>query len=559
MESSIIDGFTILLLFLFLMSRIIFVGGGVMSGVGKGIATSSIGKILQGRGFKVTAIKIDPYVNIDAGTMNPIEHGEVFVTNDALECDQDIGNYERFLSEEFTQDNYMTTGRVYLEVIKKERNLEYGGKCVEVVPHIPNEVIARIKRAGRRTKADFVLVEIGGTVGEYQNLIFLEAARMMCLKNPNKVLFVMVTYLPVPKSIGEMKTKPTQNAVRILNEAGIQPDIIIGRSEFPLDEPRKKKISVFCNIDPKDVVSSPDTEFLYEIPLNFEKEGLSTRILNKFNMRPKKKDLKDWESMVNRMKNSKKPVKVAIVGKYFQTGDFVLTDSYLSVIEAIKHASWNNMLKPEIEWFSAEEYEKNPSKVKELKDYDGIIIPGGFGSRGIEGKIKVIEFCRENNIPFLGLCLGMQMAVIEFARNICGIKDANSSEIDPKCSNPVITLIGDQVDLINNKKYGATMRLGAYPCILKDYTISYSAYKTKEISERHRHRYELNNDYRTLLESKGLIMAGINPERDLVEIIELKNHPFFVGTQFHPEFKSTPLVPHPLFNSFILACKKRAN
>ncbi|HQB84852.1 MAG TPA: CTP synthase [Candidatus Pacearchaeota archaeon] len=541
------------------MSRIIFVGGGVMSGVGKGIATSSIGKILQGRGFKVTAIKIDPYVNIDAGTMNPIEHGEVFVTNDALECDQDIGNYERFLSEEFTQDNYMTTGRVYLEVIKKERNLEYGGKCVEVVPHIPNEVIARIKRAGRRTKADFVLVEIGGTVGEYQNLIFLEAARMMCLKNPNKVLFVMVTYLPVPKSIGEMKTKPTQNAVRILNEAGIQPDIIIGRSEFPLDEPRKKKISVFCNIDPKDVVSSPDTEFLYEIPLNFEKEGLSTRILNKFNMRPKKKDLKDWESMVSKMKNSKKPVKVAIVGKYFQTGDFVLTDSYLSVIEAIKHASWNNMLKPEIEWFSAEEYEKNPSKVKELKDYDGIIIPGGFGSRGIEGKIKVIEFCRENNIPFLGLCLGMQMAVIEFARNICGIKDANSSEIDPKCSNPVITLIGDQVDLINNKKYGATMRLGAYPCILKDYTISYSAYKTKEISERHRHRYELNNDYRTLLESKGLIMAGINPERDLVEIIELKNHPFFVGTQFHPEFKSTPLVPHPLFNSFILACKKRAN
>lgn len=541
------------------MSRIIFVGGGVMSGVGKGIATSSIGKILQGRGFKVTAIKIDPYVNIDAGTMNPIEHGEVFVTNDALECDQDIGNYERFLSEEFTQDNYMTTGRVYLEVIKKERNLEYGGKCVEVVPHIPDEVIARIKRAGRRTKADFVLVEIGGTVGEYQNLIFLEAARMMCLKNPNKVLFVMVTYLPVPKSIGEMKTKPTQNAVRILNEAGIQPDIIIGRSEFPLDEPRKKKISVFCNIDPKDVVSSPDTEFLYEIPLNFEKEGLSTRILNKFNMRPKKKDLKDWESMVSRMKNSKKPVKVAIVGKYFQTGDFILTDSYLSVIEAIKHASWNNMLKPEIKWLSAEEYEKNPSKVKELKDYDGVIIPGGFGSRGIEGKIKVIEFCRENNIPFLGLCLGMQMAVIEFARNICGIKDANSLEIDPKCSNPVITLIEDQVDLINNKKYGATMRLGAYPCTLKDYTISYSAYKTKEISERHRHRYELNNDYRTLLESKGLIMAGINPERDLVEIIELKNHPFFVGTQFHPEFKSTPLVPHPLFNSFILACKKKTN
>ncbi|MDD4062483.1 MAG: CTP synthase [Candidatus Pacebacteria bacterium] len=541
------------------MSRIIFVGGGVMSGVGKGIATSSIGKILQGRGFKVTAIKIDPYVNIDAGTMNPIEHGEVFVTNDALECDQDIGNYERFLSEDFTQDNYMTTGRVYLEVIKKERNLEYGGECVEVVPHVPNEVISRIEKAGRRTKSDFVLVEIGGTVGEYQNLIFLEAARMMRLKNPNKVLFVMVTYLPVPRAIGEMKTKPTQNAVRTLNEAGIQPDIIIGRSDLPIDEPRKKKISVFCNIDPKDVVSSPDTEFLYEIPLNFEKEGLSTRILNKFHMRPKKKDLKDWEGMVSRMKNSKKPVRVAIVGKYFQTGDFTLTDSYLSVIEAIKHASWSNMLKPEIKWFPAEGYEKDPSKVKELKEYDGVIIPGGFGSRGIEGKIKAIEFCRKNNIPFLGLCLGMQMAVIEFTRNVCGIKDANSLEMDIKCNNPVIHLMGDQVDLINKKNYGATMRLGAYPCTLKQGTTSYKSYGVKDISERHRHRYELNNDYRELLESKGLIMAGINPERDLVEIIELKNHPFFVGTQFHPELKSRPLSPHPLFNSFVLACKKRAN
>lgn len=530
-----------------------------MSGVGKGIATSSIGKILQGRGFKVTAIKIDPYVNIDAGTMNPIEHGEVFVTNDALECDQDIGNYERFLSEEFTRDNYMTTGSVYLDVIKKERNLEYGGGCVEVVPHIPNEVISRIEKAGRRTKADFVLVEIGGTVGEYQNLIFLEAARMMRLKHSHRVLFVMVTYLPVPKAIGEMKTKPTQNAVRMLNEAGIQPDIIIGRSEFPLDEPRKKKISVFCNMDPKDVISSPDTEFLYEIPLNFEKEGLSTRILSKFNMRPRKKDLKDWEDMVSRMKNSKKPVKVAIVGKYFQTGDFTLTDSYLSVIEAIKHASWNNLLKPEIKWLPAEAYEKNPSKVKELKEYDGVIIPGGFGSRGIEGKIKAIEFCRKNNIPFLGLCLGMQMAVIEFARNVCGIKDANSLEMDPKCNNPVINLMGDQVDLIHNKNYGGTMRLGAYPCALKQGTISYKSYGVKDISERHRHRYELNNDYRELLESKGLVMAGINPERDLVEIVELKNHPFFVGTQFHPELKSRPLSPHPLFNSFILACKKRAN
>jgi len=539
------------------MPKIIFIAGGVMSGIGKGIATSSIGKILQSRGYKVTAIKIDPYINVDAGTMNPIEHGEVFVTNDGVECDQDIGNYERFLSEDLSQDNYMTTGKIYLEVIKKERNLEYKGKCVEVVPHIPDEVISRIFRAGKNSKADFILVEIGGTVGEYQNLIFLESARMIRLRKPKDVLFVLVSYLPIPSIIGEMKTKPTQNAVRTLNEAGIQPDIILGRSSLSLDQPRKNKISTFCNIDPKDVISAPDSDLIYEIPLNFEQEEIGTRILEKFGLRSKKKDLKMWEEMVSNIRTVVNPVKIAIIGKYFETGKFTLSDSYISVIEAIKYSSWKNNCKPEIHWLSAEDYEKDHQKVKELSEYDGIIIPGGFGNRGIEGKIKAIEYCRKNNIPFFGLCLGMQLAVIEFSRNVCELKDANSREMNPNSTSLVIDIMDDQKKLIKGKKYGGTMRLGAYDCFLKKETIAFKAYNLQKVSERHRHRYEFNNSFKNLLEEKGLIFSGINQDRDLVEIIELKNHPFFLGTQFHPEFKARPLNPHPLFNSFIKACLKQ--
>ncbi len=541
------------------MPKIIFIAGGVMSGIGKGIATSSIGKILQGRGFKVTAVKIDPYVNVDAGTMNPVEHGETFVTDDAVECDQDIGNYERFLSEDLSEANYMTTGKVYLELIKKERNLEFDGRCVEVVPHVPNEVISRIERVGKKTKADFVLVEIGGTVGEYQNLLFLEAARMMRLKNPKRVLFVLVSYLPVPKMIGEMKTKPTQTAVRTLNAAGIQPDIIMGRSSLPLDAPRKKKISTFCNIDPRDVISAPDCDLVYEIPLNFERDNLSNRILNKFGMRPRKKDLKDWEGFISKIKNSSNPLKIGVVGKYFDTGMFTLSDSYISVNESIKYACWDSSRKPEIEAISAERYEKDPSLVKELSKYDGIIVPGGFGNRGIEGKIEAIRYCREKGIPMFGLCLGMQLAVIEFARNVCGIKGAHSTEMEPDCAEPVIDLMEEQKGLVKGKDYGGTMRLGAYLCRLKPGTISAKSYKTKEISERHRHRYELNNAYKKTLESKGMVMAGINPDKDLVEIVEVKGHPFLVGTQFHPELKSRPMNPHPLFKEFIKSCIKRKN
>mgnify|MGYP001608779266 CR=1 FL=1 len=532
-----------------------------MSGIGKGVATASIGKILKSKGFKATAIKIDPYINVDAGTMNPVEHGEVFVTEDGTECDQDIGNYERFLDENIYSDNYMTTGLVYQSVINKERNLEYKGRCVEVVPDIPNEVISRIKKAGKKSKAEFVLVEIGGTVGEYQNLLFLEAARMMKISHPKDVLFILVSYMPVPEMIGEMKTKPTQYAVRTLNSAGIQPDIILARSNLSLDEPRKRKLSNFCNVLPQDIISAPDVKSIYQVPLNFEKENLSKRILDKFNLKPRQRDLKDWQKLVKIINNSSQPVQIGIVGKYFESGKFTLTDSYISVIEAVKHASFAVSRKPVITWVSAEDFENSPAsgmeKLKNLDKFDGIIVPGGFGGRGIEGKIKTIEYCRKNKIPFLGLCLGMQLAVIEFARNVCLLKDANSTEFNEKTQNPVIDIMAEQKELLKEKNYGGTMRLGSYKCRLKAGTLSLKAYGQRMISERHRHRYELNNKYRNVLEKNGMLMAGINPQKNLVEIIELPSHPFFAATQFHPEFKSRPLKPHPLFLEFIKSANKQ--
>ncbi|MDD5606523.1 MAG: CTP synthase [Candidatus Pacebacteria bacterium] len=534
------------------MSKVIFVAGGVMSGIGKGVATASIGRILKSKGFKVTAIKIDPYINVDAGTMNPIEHGEVFVTEDGLECDQDVGNYERFLDENIYDSNYMTTGRVYQTVINKERNLEYKGRCVEVVPHIPEEVINRIKKAGKNK--DFVLVEIGGTVGEYQNMLFLEAARMMKMRYPKDILFILVGFLPILKNIGEMKTKPTQYAVRTLNSAGLHPDILLARATTILDDVRKKKLSIFCNISSKDIISAPDIESIYEVPINFEKDNLGNRILKKLNLKPKKNDLKDWKKMVKKNKTASKEVKIAIVGKYFETGKFSLKDSYISVIEAIKHASYYYNLKPVIEWISAESYEKNPKLLKELKKYQGIIVPGGFGTRGIEGKIKVIKFCRENKIPFLGLCLGMQLSIIEFARNVCKIKEAYSTEFLKKCI-PIIDILPEQKELIKKRHYGNTMRLGSYNCVINTKSKAFKCYKKQNISERHRHRYEFNNEYKNILERKGMVFSGINPEKNLAEIIEIKNHPFFIAVQFHPEFKSRPLKPHPLFKGFIQAIR----
>ncbi len=536
-------------------TKYIFIIGGVMSGVGKGVTTASVGKVLQSKGFSVTAMKIDPYINVDAGTMNPIEHGEVFVTDDGIETDQDIGNYERFLDVSILSDNYMTTGKVYESVIRKERNLEYGGKCVEVVPHIPLEVIRRIKKVAKTTKADFVLIEIGGTIGEYQNVLFLEAARMLKSKQPKDVIIFMVSYLPIPNKIGEMKTKPTQYAARTLNSAGIQADFIVCRSEVPIDKTRREKISMFCNIEKDNVISAPDIDSIYDVPVNFDRENLAQKILSKFEMKIKKNDLKDWKKLASKIKNLDKTVRIGIVGKYFNTGDFVLADSYISVIEAVKHAAWANNRKPIIEWINSEEYEKNPAKLKELKKLNGVIIPGGFGGRGIEGKIKAVEYLRKNKIPFLGLCYGMQIACIEFARNVCKLKNANTAEIDENTKYPIIDIMPEQKKNLREKKYGATMRLGAYPAELKKGTIAYHTYKTGKISERHRHRFEVNPDYIKILEKSGLIFSGISPDRRLMEIVELpkSKHPFFVASQFHPEFKSRPLKSHPLFREFIKA------
>lgn len=537
-------------------TKYIFVVGGVMSGVGKGIASSSIGKILQSRGFGVTMLKIDPYINVDAGTMNPTEHGEVFVLNDGYETDQDMGNYERFLETSLSRENYMTTGSIYQAVINRERNLEYGGKCVEVVPHIPLEVIGRIKRAAELHKSDIAIIEIGGTIGEYQNILFLEAARMMKIERPDDVLFVLVSYLPVPNKIGEMKTKPTQYAARTLNGAGIQPDIIIARSDHALDEKRKEKIAVFCNVKKQDVISAPDVESIYEVPANFERDNLSAILLEKLELPARKSDMMDWKRLLKRIHSSNEPVRIGIVGKYFKTGDFVLSDVYISVIESLKHAAYAVGRKPVLEWLDSESYEKDSKTLEELRNYDGILIPGGFGSRGIEGKVRAIEFCRMNKIPYFGLCYGMQLAVIEFARHVAGFADASTAEVNGKAKHVVIDIMPEQKEKLQKKQYGATMRLGAYPAILKDGTIACAAYGKKDISERHRHRYEVSPEYIEALEKSGLIFSGTSPDGRLMEIAELPRsiHPFFLGTQFHPEFQSSPLRPHPLFLEFLKAC-----
>lgn len=532
--------------------KFIFVVGGVMSGVGKGITSASLGLILKSKGYKVTALKIDPYVNVDAGTMNPIEHGEVFVTNDGDETDQDMGNYERFLDIDLGSENYMTTGRIYMNVIENERAMKYKGKCVQVVPHIPMEVIKRIRTAAENHDADVTIIEIGGTVGEYENILFLEAARMMRLKDPKSVAIVLVSFMPVPHHIGEMKTKPTQHAARSLYSAGLNADMIFARGPEPLDKPRREKLALHCGIDPKNCISAPDVDSIYEIPINFEKENVGNKVLKILGLAAKKTDLSDWEKkVIEKLKNGKKQLDIAVIGKYFGTGNYTLSDSYISVIEAIKHAAWANSAKVNLEWIDSEKYEKNKKKTTELLKYDGIIVPGGFGTRGVEGIINSIQFARENKIPFLGLCYGMQLASIEFVRNVLMKKDATSAEINPESKEAVIHININQAENIKGNRYGGTMRLGAYNCKINKNSKTFDAYKKEEISERHRHRYEFNNDYRDEMDKAGLKVVGINPESDLVEIVELENHPFFIGVQFHPEFKSRPINPHPLFNHFI--------
>ncbi len=527
--------------------------GGVMSSVGKGITSASIAKLLQSRGYKVTNVKCDMYINIDAGTIRPTEHGEVFVGDDGIEADQDLGNYERFTGNLMKSVNYITTGQVYQEVIARERNLEYAGEDVEVVPDIPNEIIRRLNEATKQNDAEITVVEFGGTVGEYQVLLFLEAARMMKRSHPKDVAFVLVSYLPVPSHIGEMKTKPTQYASRTLNEAGIQADFVVARGPFELDKPRCDRLSVFCNIDDGYAISAPDVESIYEVPLVLEKQDFSNKMLSRLDLKSKKEDFGEWNAFVKKIKGLKKEMRIAVVGKYFGTGDYTISDSYISVIEAIKHACWTNGVKPKLTWVNSETFEKDPSSVKTLSDYEGVIVPGGFGERGVEGIISAIRYVRENKIPYLGLCYGMQLACIEFARNVVGLKEANSTEIKPKTKDPVIHLNPLQARNVVEKKYGATMRLGSYVCELAKGTKSFKAYGEKIITERHRHRYEFNNDYRQKLVDAGLVIAGLNPDQDLVEIVELPDHPFFVGVQFHPEFKSQPLNPHPLFKAFVKA------
>jgi CTP synthase len=536
-------------------TKYVFVVGGVMSGVGKGVTTSSVGTILKARGLSVTAMKIDPYINVDAGTMNPTEHGEVFVLEDGLECDQDMGNYERFLNTTLDGGNYLTTGRIYQEVIKKERNLEYKGKCVQVVPHIPLEVIRCIKTAGKKANADVVVIEIGGTVGEYENILFIEAIRMLKLQQPKDVTTVMVSYVPLPNKIGEMKTKPTQHAVRTLNSTGVHPDFIIARSDHELDAKRKEKIALFCNISKERVISAPDIESIYDVPSNFEKAHLSEYLLEQLGLEAKtKSQLSLWRSLVTRARNVKDEVHIAVVGKYFDTGDFVLSDAYISVLEAIKFSAYKVGVKPKIYWLNSKDFEQGVSK-KDLESYHGIIVPGGFGETGIEGKLRVIEHARKNKIPYFGLCYGMQLMVVEYARHVLQYSGAHTVEINPKTKYPVIDIMPEQKKLMANKNYGGTMRLGAYSSVLEKGTLARSLYGKAEVVERHRHRYEVNPEYIEVLKNAGLVFSGTSPDGTLMEIAELpKNvHPFFLGTQFHPEFTARPLFPHPLFTGFIRA------
>ncbi len=542
--------------------KYIFVVGGVISGVGKGITTSSIGKILQSHGYKVTAMKIDPYVNVDAGTMNPTEHGEVFVLKDGDETDQDMGNYERFLGTSLTRDNYMTTGRVYLSVIEKERALAYKGKCVQVVPHIPYEVIDRINHAVDKAGAEIVVIEVGGTVGEYENILFLETARMLKIKNPDDVLFAIVSYLPTPNTVGEMKTKPTQHAVRALNSTGIQPDFIIARSNTALDEKRKEKLALFCNVTPESVISAPDVESIYDVPGNFEKDKLGDKILKRLKLKSRgtTEAWREWEGFVRKARNAKDEVRIAVVGKYFDTGDYILADSYLSIIEALKYSAIAQGKKAKLVWLSATTFEGKGAPLSELIGFDGILVPGGFGSRGVEGKLNVIRFAREHKIPYFGICYGMQLAVIEYARNVLSFKDATSREIDPKSKHLIIDIMEGQKENMEKGNMGGSMRLGAYPAVLQKGSIARTAYGEEKIVERHRHRFEVNPEYVSQLEAKGLVFSGRSPDGKLMEIAELPTsvHPFFLGTQFHPEFEARPLRPHPIFTAFIKASITRS-
>ncbi len=527
------------------MTKYIFVTGGVVSSLGKGITAASLGRLLKNRGLKVSMQKIDPYLNIDPGTMSPYQHGEVFVTDDGAETDLDLGHYERFTDNNLSKNSSVTTGKIYWSVINKERKGEYLGGTVQVIPHITNEIKSRIYRVGKEGSPDIVITEIGGTVGDIESLPFLEAIRQIKYEvGSENVLFIHVTLVPYLSKAGELKTKPTQHSVKELRSIGIQPDIIVCRTEKPLSGEMKDKIGLFCNLEGESVVQNTDADTLYEVPLLLNKEGLDSLVVKKLGLKCGEPVLDEWKALVDKILNPKNKVRIALVGKYIE-----LHDAYMSVAEALGHGGIANEAEVEIEWINSCDL-KDDNYEEILKDVDGILVPGGFGKRGIEGKILAAKFARENKVPYFGICLGMQIAVIEFARNVLGLKEAHSTELDPATPYGVISLMPEQADI---DELGGTMRLGLYPCKLMENTKAYEAYNDELIFERHRHRYEFNNEYREKMIEKGLVLSGVSPDERLVEIVELPDHPWFLGCQFHPEFKSRPNRPHPLFKDFIKA------
>lgn len=534
-------------------TKYIFVTGGVVSSLGKGITAASLGRLLKSRGYRVTIQKFDPYINIDPGTMSPYQHGEVFVTDDGAETDLDLGHYERFIDINLSKNSNTTTGKIYQSVINKERRGDYLGGTVQVIPHITNEIKERVFRVGQQDNADFVITEIGGTVGDIESLPFLEAIRQVKKDvGKNDVLYIHVTLVPYISAAGELKTKPTQHSVKELRSIGISPDIIVCRSEKPISKEMREKMAMFCDVDPDAVIQNLTARSIYEVPMLMEEQGLDTIVLRKLEMEDKPKDMQGWHDMVARiLKKYDKKVTIAVVGKYV-----ALQDAYISVTESLRHAAVANEAELDIHWVNAEEIEADDTDMaKVMTGVDGILVPGGFGNRGIEGKIKAIQYAREHKIPFFGICLGMQCAVIEFARHVCGMADANSSEFNPNSTHPVIDLMPEQIDV---EDLGGTMRLGLYPCKVYPDTLTSKAYNAELIYERHRHRYEFNNAFREEIVGKGLVLGGTLPNGRLVEIVELpeSEHPWFLGAQFHPEFKSRPTNPHPLFREFVGAAVK---
>jgi CTP synthase len=526
------------------MSKFVFVTGGVVSGLGKGITASSLALLLKARGYKVFMQKFDPYINVDPGTMSPFQHGEVYVTADGTETDLDLGHYERFIDEELNYTSNITTGKIYQSVIEKERKGDYLGATVQIVPHITDEIKSKIYAAASTSGADIVITEIGGTIGDIESQAFIESLRQMRNElGKENTLFVHATLVPYIYGSNELKTKPTQHSVIELRGMGIQPDLIVCRSPEELNQHLKEKISLFCSVPTENVIDSIDVKNIFWVPLNYLKQGMDELVLKQFKLPITESKIKYWQDLVNKVDNLKEEVEIALVGKYVE-----LHDAYLSVNESLKHAGYANNVRVKVNWINSEDLEKMDSLDEVFKTTSGILVPGGFGSRGIEGKIKAINYARTHNIPFLGICLGMQLAVIEFARNVCGLPNASSTEFNEVCKDPIIDLMAEQKGIINK---GGTLRLGNYDCKIKEGTLAFEDYKILEIKERHRHRYEFNNKYKELLASKGMVFSGINEKADLVEIIELKNHPHFIACQFHPEFKSRPTRPHPLFNSFI--------